>query len=155
MFPKLGTRTGYRFNFSDQQVLRYTLSVDSVSSWLCFDSQLTTRILNLAKKAGLLNVLPIRAIAKILIKASQNIHFGSDYFVIQVDLLNSTKNVNRYSISGYGEGQITGLVAAEVAKRLFQSSFAPGVFHIEQLFEAKEFIEAICIQNTHLKFTSG
>ena len=155
VFPELGTRTGYRFNFSDQQVLPYTLNLDSVSSWLCFDSQLITNMLNLSKKAGLLNVLQIKAIANILIKASQNIHFGSDYFVIQAYLLGSETDINRYSISGYGEGKTTGLVAAEVAKRLLHTSFPPGVFHIEQLFEAKEFIEAVCLQDSDLKFVSN
>ena len=155
VFSQLGTRTGYRFNFSDQQVLPYTLNLDSVSSWLCFDSQLATKMLNLAKKAGLLNILRIKAIANMLIKASRNMHFGSDYFVIQADLLGSGRDVNRYSISGYGEGKTTGLVAAEVANRLLQSSFPPGVFHIEQLFEAKEFIEAVCSQDSEFKFVSS
>lgn len=47
-------------------------------------------------------------------------------------------------IDGYGEGNITGLVAAEVAKRLYLSSFESGVFHIEQLFEPVEFIKELC-----------
>ncbi|MGB7378640.1 MAG: saccharopine dehydrogenase NADP-binding domain-containing protein [Rivularia sp. (in: cyanobacteria)] len=150
IFPDLGTRTAYRFNFPEQHVLPLTLNLDSASSWLCFDTVFITNGLNSLRKAGFLKILQAKFVKKILIKILRSIRFGSDYFVVQADLKDSRNNIHRYSLSGYGEGKVTGLVAGEVAKRLLQSSFPCGVFHIEQLFQAREFIEAICEQDSRL-----
>ncbi len=55
-------------------------------------------------------------------------------------LANGQRQTSSTAVSGDGEGRITGLVAAQVAKRLIEGNFPVGVFHIEQLFEPLRFI---------------
>ncbi|MEL6442167.1 MAG: saccharopine dehydrogenase NADP-binding domain-containing protein [Cyanobacteria bacterium J06621_8] len=154
VFPQLGTRTAYRFNFPEQFILPATLNLESAASWLCFDSPLITNGISFLKKIGLLNILKVQLIQKLLIAILRNLHFGSDCFIVQADLKNSSGGIYRYSIAGYGEAGATSIVAAETAKRLLQSSFSSGVFHIEQLFQSSELIQAICEQDSRLTLIS-
>lgn len=151
VFPQLGTRTAYRFNFPEPYILPSTLNFDSVASWYCFDSPLVTNGLSWLKRIGLLNILKIQPIKKIAVEISRNLRFGSDSFIVQADLNNSQGDIYRYSLKGYGEADVTGIVAAEVAQRVWQSSFPSGVFHIEQLFPSSEFIRAICDRDSRLR----
>lgn len=153
-FPNgLGNRTAYRFNFSDQHVIPKTLGLETASTWLCFDSALMTAQFALFKKTGLVNLLRFRPIYEAVVKLFQTVHVGSDEFVVKVEAqggVNGQQSSYVSAVGGRKEGRITGTVAAEVARRLYTRSFAPGVFHIEQLFEKLEFIEAI---DTDLDFT--
>jgi saccharopine dehydrogenase (NAD+, L-lysine-forming) len=56
-FPGIGMRTAYRFNFSDQHILPRTLSIPSVTSRLCFDSEIVGRLLAFLKRVGALALL--------------------------------------------------------------------------------------------------
>ncbi len=153
IFPdKIGKRTAYRFNFSDQHVIPRTLEINSASTWLCFDSRLITYLFAFLKKAGLSRIFGFRPAQNFLIKILKVFHFGSEQFVIKVEAGTSREQGALYecSLSGQGEGRIAGLVAAKVAEELYTSSFASGVFHIEQLFNPLEFIENL--NGTGLKF---
>lgn len=144
IFPgRLGKRTAYRSNFSDQHVIPKTLNIDSVSTRICFDSAVMTGLYALLKKTGLSSLLKLRIVQDFLIKFLKLFRFGSDQFVLKVEAGSNRKQGLLYecSISGNGQGNITGLVAAKVAEKLYTSSFASGVFHIEQLFNPLEFIE--------------
>ena len=146
VFPgRLGKRTAYRFNFSDQHVLPQTLRLERVSTWMCFDSALMTYSLSRLKKMGLSRILTMKSVESSFISLLKRLRFGSAEFVIKVEGGNSREKRALYecSLSGQIEGRITGLVAAKVAERLVLSSFPFGVFHVEQLFTPLEFIESL------------
>ncbi len=139
VFPgKLGRRTTYRFDFSDQHVLPRTLGINTVSTRIGFESALMTDLIALAKKIGLLTLLRYQWAQDALVKLLQTLRFGTELFVAQVDaqgLANGQWQTSSSAISGDGEGRVTGLVAAQVAERLVKGNFPSGVYHIEQLFE--------------------
>ncbi|MGF1717568.1 hypothetical protein L4D08_22145 [Photobacterium chitinilyticum] len=141
----LGNRTAFRSNFADQHVIPRTLDLDSVSTRLCTDSPLITWLFALLKKTGGSKILKFRAVQDYLIKLLTLFPFGTDQYVVKVEAGSSRDTGILYecSVSGNGEGHITGLVAAKVAEELHISSFEPGVFHIEQLFEPLPFIESL------------
>jgi saccharopine dehydrogenase-like NADP-dependent oxidoreductase len=143
-FPgKLGRRTTYRFDFSDQHVLPATLGINTVSTRIAFESALMTDLMALAKKIGLFALLRYQWTQDTLAKLLQTLRFGTELFVAQVDaqgLANGQWQTSSSAISGDGEGRVTGLVAAQVAERLVADNFPPGVFHIEQLIEPLPFI---------------
>ena len=50
VFPNdIGKRKVYRFPMSDQMTLPVTQNIDSISTWLCLDSKIMTKILSLIK----------------------------------------------------------------------------------------------------------
>jgi saccharopine dehydrogenase-like NADP-dependent oxidoreductase len=144
VFPEgIGRRRAFRFNFSDQHVLVKTLDIGSSSTWLCFDSALATSVFALGQKTGLFQLLRFKSAREFLVRLFRAVHFGSDQFAIRVDMQGVADGqiVNSASaITGRNEGYATGIVAAEVAERLYTSSYPAGVYHIEQLFEPAGFI---------------
>lgn len=144
LFPEpIGKRTAYRFNFSDQHVIPQTLSLQSASTRICFDSTLITRLLAVIKKTGLSPLLTMSRIKGFITSLLKRVTIGSDEFAIKVEAGYDHNHEVLYecSLRGTGEGQITGLVAAKVAEKLVRSSLPTGVFHIEQLFDLIEFKE--------------
>jgi saccharopine dehydrogenase-like NADP-dependent oxidoreductase len=149
---EIGKRMAYRFNFSDQHVITKTLEIDSASTRICFDSKIMTYLYALLKKWGLSKIFKLRIVQNFMVRFVQIFHFGSDQFVLKVEAGSNRKQGLLYecSVSGNGQGINTGLVAAKVAEKLYTSSFAPGVFQIEQLFDPLEFIESL--NNNGLRF---
>ncbi|NOZ96078.1 MAG: Saccharopine dehydrogenase [Acidobacteria bacterium] len=147
IFPgRIGTRTTYRSNFSDQHVIPKTLNIDSASTRVCFDSVAMTGLYALLKKTGLSNIVKLRVVQDVMIQVLQRVRLGSNQFVLKVEAGSNREEGVLYecSIAGYGEGKNTGSVAAKVAEKLYNSSFPFGVFHIEQIFSPIEFIESLC-----------
>ncbi|WP_028403139.1 saccharopine dehydrogenase family protein [Ectobacillus panaciterrae] len=144
-FPAgLGRRKAYRFNFSDQHVLPTTLGIPSVSTRLCFDSAMMTSLLAGLKKTGLYRLLQQPFIRSRVVNLFEKSHWGSEIYVIMVDAVGliDGKSVNyRGSIYGQKEFDITGKVAAFVAKNMYAKEFQPGVFHMEALFQPTELFE--------------
>lgn len=144
VFPEgMGRRKAFRFNFSDQQVLVKTLDIRSASTWLCFDSALATWGFALGKKTGLFRLLRFKTAREFLVRAFRAVHFGSDQFAIRVDMQGVADRQTTHlasAITGRNERYATGIVAAEVAERLYTGSYPAGVHHIEQLFEPADFI---------------
>jgi saccharopine dehydrogenase-like NADP-dependent oxidoreductase len=157
VFPgKLGQRTAYRFNFSDQHVLPRTLGVNSVSMRLAFDSALVTNLMAFYKKIGLFGLLRYRWAQDALVRLLMSFHFGSEIFVIQVDaqgLANGQMKTLSRAVTGEREARFTGLVAARVVEQLLKYNYPSGIFHIEQLFEPLSFITALA--DDGLQFHQG
>lgn len=151
-FDGIGERTAYRFNFSDQHVITKTLELDSASTRMCLDSRFVTYLYFLLKKWGVSKLFKFRIVQNFMIWFLQKFHFGSDKFIVKVEArkLLYQSPVYECSISGNEEARITGLVTAKVAENLYTSSFNPGVFHIEQLFNIAEIIKKI--SNDDLRF---
>jgi saccharopine dehydrogenase (NAD+, L-lysine forming) len=144
VFPgRVGKRTAYRFNFSDQHVLPKTLGLKSVSTRLCFDSALMTSLFAVINKMGVSRLLTLKAVEGLLVSLLKRLHFGSAEFIIKVDGGNLPEKgaIHECSLWGEVEGRVTGLVAAKVAEKLALSPYPSGVFHIEQLFTLHEFLE--------------
>lgn len=145
-FPGIGERTAYRFNFPDQHSLPITLGIHSVSSRLCFDLEIVTKGFAALKKMGVLRLLRRQWAKEFFTKILKGLRFGSAQFALKVEAT-GWKNGNAIklcpSVWGAGEAHVTGLVAAQVAHRLYAGIYPAGVFHIEQLFEPQEFIQSI------------
>ncbi len=153
MMPgEFGKRTAYAFDFSDQHVIPRTLNIDTAASWFCLDSAFVTTLFAWYKKTGLSKILKFKSAREASVKLLKKFQFGSEQFVIKVEAGINPEQGALYdcSVSGSGEARYTGLVAAKVAEALYTKPFAPGVFHIEQLFEPITFIESI--DDADLKF---
>lgn len=152
LFPeKIGKRTAYRSNFSDQHVIPKTLNIKSVSTRICFDSTFMTKFYALIKKSFVRKLFKIKSVQNKLIKTFKIFKFGSDQFALKVDSgINQDEGLLfECSIIGNGQGKTTGMVASKVAEKLFTTSFENGVYHIEQLFEPMTFINEL---NTILRY---
>ena len=99
--------------------------------------------LALGKNTGLFRLPRFKAAREFLVRAFRAVHFGSDQFAIRVDMQGIAGRQDTHlasAITGRNEGYATGVVAAEVAERLYTGSYPAGVHHIEQLFEPADFI---------------
>ncbi|MBN7771358.1 saccharopine dehydrogenase NADP-binding domain-containing protein [Marinobacter daepoensis] len=138
-----GRRTGYRFDFSDQHTLPATLRIESVNTWLCFDSRAVTRILWCLAKSRLLSVLPLWRGSNTISKLSHWVPMGGTQFAVQVDAIGGNESPNRFTLTGDGEADVTGRVAAHVAGYLLSSSAPPGALHLEQLMNLETLLEML------------
>jgi hypothetical protein len=138
-----GERTAYRFDFSDQHTLPSTLGIKSASTWLCFDSRLATGALWLLTTSRLLSIIPLWRLSRGIAKLPRWFALGGAHFVVQVEAISASGRKGRFALIGDGEAQITGLVAAHVAKRLLSVSVAPGILHIEQLLSLETLLSAL------------
>lgn len=128
-----GKRTAYRFDISDQHTLPHTLGIETVNTWLCFDSRLATHLLRLFVSLRLSSFLPLWRASGLIAKFSGWFKLGGTGFVVQVDATGVDGARGSFALTGDGEAQTTGLVAAHVAKHLLSSPVTPGILHIEQL----------------------
>lgn len=146
LFPGIGERTAYRIDFPDQHVLPKTLGINSVSSRLAFDLEILTKGIAALKKAGLLGFLRHPRGRQIATRMLKTLRFGSDQFILKLETT-GTRNGHEFQtnsiVRGADEAHKTGLVAAQVARRLYSGEFPAGVFHIEQRFHPDEFISSI------------
>jgi hypothetical protein len=138
-FPAgLGTKTAYRFHFSDQHVVPQTLGIPSVSTRLCFDSEIMTNAIASLKRTVMVRWLQQSWIREKVINLFEKLQWGSEVYVAKVVVagqLNGRHVEYHGSISGEKEFVTTGKVAAYVAKHVYTSQHPPGVFHMEQLFQ--------------------
>jgi hypothetical protein len=143
MVTGYGARTAYRFDFADQHVLARTLGVEKVATRVCFDPAVATRLLALAKRAGVFRALRGLLRQDALVALLSRLRAGSDGFAVKVEV--EGKEGDRYSCLawGRGEGRATGVVAALVAEKLHASPLQRGVFHAEQLFNPLEVFAGI------------
>ncbi|WP_028609105.1 saccharopine dehydrogenase family protein [Paenibacillus harenae] len=141
-FPsKLGRRTAYRFNFSDQHVLPRTLGISSVSTRLCFDSVMMTNLIAVLKRTGIIRLLQNPFIRRKVVDLFEKSQWGSEIYVAKADVAGKINGHHvRYqgSIRGEKEFYVTGRVASYVAKKVYGGQHPPGVFHIEELFQPTE-----------------
>ncbi|USK35102.1 saccharopine dehydrogenase NADP-binding domain-containing protein [Bacillus sp. F19] len=138
-FPaRLGKKTAYRFNFSDQHVLPQTLGIPSVSTRLCFDSAMMTSLIVSLKRTGIVRWLEQPLIREKVVDLFEKSQWGSQVYVAKVDVTGQLNGQNvRYQGSIHGEKEFvaTGKVAVYVAKNIYAGQHPPGVFHMEELFQ--------------------
>jgi len=155
IFPEpFGRRTAYRFNFAEQHFLPDTLDINSVSHRICFDSKFITLLLYIYKKIGILNLLKISSIRNAVVNLFENIRYGSDKYVLQVDSIGEKGgNVSGFtcSVTGRNQSEGTGRLTSIISKSVYSNKYPAGVYHIEQIFSNIEVFEQL---KEHIKFNS-
>jgi saccharopine dehydrogenase (NAD+, L-lysine-forming) len=134
-----GQKPVYRFAFSDQYTLTQTLPIASAATWLGFDSFIMTHLIGLARLPVFRQLFQWKAVKRLLLNTTQRLQFGSDKFVLTVRACGSTGDYQAW-MHGKREALATGLVAAEVVRRLMTESPPAGVYHIEQIYRLEDFL---------------
>lgn len=136
-------RRAYRFNFPDQRTIVRTLRVRTASTWLCFDSALLTlftrAIAPLTSGDSGFN----RIVRHLLARAMRAVRFGSDACQVLVRAEGRVSRetvVREFAVSSRGEAHVTGLIAAETVRMLMEGGRRGGVFHLEQLADARRML---------------
>lgn len=109
-------KSAYRFNFSDQHVIRQTLDIPAVSTWVRFDETIMTWLLAKFSQAGVGKLLQLKWFRAIAIWLFMNIQIGSDVCSITVQATGKTKKgmeILTLSLTGRREALMTAIVAAE------------------------------------------
>lgn len=141
--PHLGKRTGYLFNFSDQHVLPRTVGVRTATTRLCFDSRIVTKLVAGAKSTGILRLLRYRFIREAALKLFGLLRAGQELFAVKVDakgVWGDEERVVELTLTGKREAEVTGIVAAAAAARLYRSDSARGLYHLEQFLALDDLV---------------
>ncbi|MFD1366294.1 NAD(P)H-binding protein [Actinoplanes sichuanensis] len=132
-FPApFGRRTVHRFPFSDQ----HTLKLPDVRTGLALDSRSSTALLGAANRPGVAKFLKRPAMRPLTDRIFGGLHLGSDGFAVIAEA-----GGLRASFTGHGQSRATGLVAAQVIRRL--PELRPGIAHLEDLVDPTEFLTAL------------
>lgn len=126
----------YNFNFVDQHMLNQKYGDKSFTTYLGFDQSSATALIYIAKKIGLLRLLKFKRIYKIAETLLRNPKIGTDVFVVAIK---SSEKI--LYASGHGEGRFTGLIAAEVAKRLVTIDLKKGLLDISDIISLDEVVK--------------
>lgn len=147
LFPGgLGRRTTYRFNFSDQHVIPRILGISSVSTRLCFDSAFMTHVVAGLRRIGVVRGLQHPKIRNKVVDLMYKMQWGSEVYAVSVvatGVLDGRRAGYQGSIMGTREFYATGRVAAFAANQLYSNQQAPGVFHMEQLFQPMDVLKTL------------
>lgn len=154
----LGRKKAYRFPFSDQQTVAWTLGVPSVSTRLCFDSALMTALLARMRTSGVFRLLQKGWLRKAAIACFGKLHIGDERFAIHVEArgtrLDRKTRVECLLVAKH-QSVMTGKVAAHLARYLYDEDVAAGVFHSEQLIDWKQMSGWLEREETHFEITIG
>ncbi|TYR81325.1 saccharopine dehydrogenase [Priestia megaterium] len=135
---ELGERTGYRFNFSDQHSLPHTLQVPSVSTRLCFDSRVMTKLIALSKRAGIFHLLKYQSLRKMMVWFLSKIRWGKEIYALKIDAwgeVNGKKVLAEADIHGQQEALITAAIAAKAGEELYTAKGLQGIYHLEEFLD--------------------
>jgi saccharopine dehydrogenase (NAD+, L-lysine forming) len=138
----------FSFGFPEARTLPVTLGVSRVTSWLALDPPAATLGAALAARSGAARALrrgPLRRAALHALGAAAP---GPDRYVA------AARFSGRQSVlTGRREASLTGLVAAEAARRLLERGATPGVFHIEQLFDPVDVLDRLASEDPSVRLT--
>ncbi|WP_342419721.1 saccharopine dehydrogenase NADP-binding domain-containing protein [Paenibacillus sp. FSL H8-0168] len=133
----VGRHRAYRFPFSDQQTLPRTLKVPTVSTRLCFDSRLTTRLLAGLRTIGVSGLLRQKTVRDAVVRSFGKVHIGGDAVAVKVDArgtLNGKETKVECRLRGHHQSDLTAKATVFAALALYRSELPYGVFHMEQVF---------------------
>ncbi len=133
-----GMRKAYGFDFADQHVVRCTLGIAHVRTRLCLEPACMTHVLGLLSASGVIALTGRMGAFEALARLLGAVRFGSDAFVAHVRAQGDEGAAGAW-VCGRKEAQVTGLMAGLVAERLGTTRLLPGVRHIEEAFELKQF----------------
>jgi saccharopine dehydrogenase (NAD+, L-lysine forming) len=150
-------RRAYRFDFSDQHVLRRTLGVPEVSTWLCFDSDLATRAVALLKRMGAFRKAD-RLDPQLLARLAGHLPGGSDQFRVLAEVRGRARGARRVvslSAAGYNEARATGMMTAYAAEHILGSPHPGGVYHSDQLLNPSAVLRALRQSGIRFQLEAG
>ncbi|MCP3141677.1 saccharopine dehydrogenase family protein [Pyxidicoccus xibeiensis] len=127
-------RGAWRFNFPDQRTLARTLSIPTVSTWLCFEPRLMTSLIALAVRLGVARWLRVPWLRRALTSLLLQVHPGSDACAVMArveGVAGGQRAVWESGLWSRKEAAVTGQVAAEVVRDLLAGNRPGGVRHLE------------------------
>lgn len=124
-----GTRTAHPFPFSDQFTLGAALGTP-VRTRLCFESRTLTAAVFSLRRFRVLTDRPRPRTEALVERAMGAISVGSDRFVIQAST-GAEHDIAALAVSGHGECEATGRVAAAAVELLLAGEVPEGVHHLD------------------------
>ncbi|WP_128893922.1 saccharopine dehydrogenase family protein [Longirhabdus pacifica] len=150
---ELGKRTGYRFNFSDQHTLPHTLQVPTVSTRLCFDSQVITNIVALCKQVGIFRLLKYSFFRKAMVWFFSKIKWGKEIYALKIDVLGEIKGkkvIAECDMQGSQEALITATIAATASEKLVTAKELKGIYHLDELLDIASFYPDVIVPKVRI-----
>ncbi|MGU3575462.1 saccharopine dehydrogenase family protein [Brucellaceae bacterium C25G] len=142
------------FDFADQHVLRRTLNIMNIRTFMTFDSPFISRIL-----FRLLPFIAKRPFLRRLVRNSMSLlRIGSDQAALSVQAegsLNGKKQLQGFLLEGKKEGAITALVAAETIKLLAEMPIKSDVWHIDQVFSINQYAHQLAAEGITLTMSNN
>ncbi len=126
----LGT---YNFNFVDQHMLNRKYKDKTFTTYLGFDQSAATSFIYMMNKLRLLELLKYKPVYHIAEGVLRNPKYGTDLFMVTV-----RSGETCISAWGHDEGRFTGLIAAEVAKRMAAIDLENGLLGIADVICLEE-----------------
>ena len=123
-----------------------TTDVPTVSTWVRFDSRLSTWIFAKSSRAGVGRLLRRPWWRKITVWLLTNVHLGSDICAVAVRATGQTmdgKPTLTLGLIGRCEALMTAVVAAQAAHQLLSKSLPPGVRHAGQALALDPIVAAL------------
>ncbi|WP_066193442.1 saccharopine dehydrogenase family protein [Gracilibacillus timonensis] len=139
-FNRLGTRSSYLFNFSDQHTLQRQMPYSEVNTYLTFDIEWVNRLLAGLHYLNITSLLRYSWARRVLVKIIQGWQFfssGSDICAIKVEAVNKENNqINEAHQVWYenNEALITANVTSLVVQHMMHSPLPAGIHHLDELF---------------------
>ncbi len=125
----------YNFNFVDQHMLNTKYEDKVFTTYLGFDQQAISVLLYWMNKLGLLTMLKHKKVYHFVEQMLRNPKFGTDIFIVSIQ-----SGKNSLYAWGHNEGRFTGLVAAEAAKRMADSTLNKGILEISDLIQIDDIV---------------
>ncbi|MBM7542268.1 saccharopine dehydrogenase family protein [Amphibacillus cookii] len=139
-FNRLGAKSSYLFNFSDQHVLQQKMPRSEVQTYLAFDVELVNRLLAIFHRWRITSLLKYSWIKHGLIKMIQSFRYvtsSSDICAIKVEAMNREDHqINEIHQIWYAnnEAMMTAYITVLVVKQFIYSTLPYGIYHIDDLF---------------------
>lgn len=143
-------RSGYRFDFSDQHTVVDSLGLAGASTWLSFDVRAATMLTRLVVASGMSRLLRVRTIRQAVAASMRSGLLGSDMWAAMAKVRGDDGTAASCMLRGHGEAEITGLVAAAVARRVLERAGDSGVRHIEQFVSLDELLPELAVEHPAL-----
>ncbi|WP_158632228.1 saccharopine dehydrogenase NADP-binding domain-containing protein [Micromonospora sp. Llam0] len=136
--PGVGRRAVFPFPFSDQHVLTARHGVRATTR-MCLDSRVLTWTLFAGRSSGLFRLARRLRLDDVLVSALVWARVGADRFVVRASASRSSGPAVTRAVAGRGTSQVTGAVAAVVARQVLTGGtgtparVSAGVRHIDQV----------------------
>jgi len=136
-FKKIGKRSVYQFNFSDQHTLTKHFPSIPIVTRLGFDVEPLNKFVSFLQKSRIACLLKFNRLQIMLASLIQKIKIGSDVCGIQIEAIGKKHHKEASFTLDFldrDESLVTAKVAAFIANDLLNNKHPAGAYHIEELF---------------------
>jgi saccharopine dehydrogenase (NAD+, L-lysine-forming) len=144
-------RSGYRFDFSDQHTVVESLGLAGASTWLSFDVRAATELTRLVVGSRLSRLLRFHGIRRTVAASMRRGLLGSDMWAAMATVRGADGAAASCMLRGRCEAEMTGVVAAVVARRILEHAGDGGVRHIEQFVTLDEILPELAAAHPALR----